>query len=97
MQEYKKNTEKCNHTFQGHIVLVEIVTFSNREILLPLTVASKMRGAPSPKMSLSSELNCTKTKHTHTKINNVVETADFLVLSLCCTETVNSLTNPVAF
>lgn len=39
--------------------------FSNREILLPLTAASRMSGAPRPKMSLSSGLNCTKAK-THT-------------------------------
>lgn len=48
------------------------VTFSNREILLPLTVASRMSGGPRPKMSLSSGLNCTKAK-THTTINTHVQ------------------------
>lgn len=38
-----------------------VATFSNREILLVLTVGSKMRGAPRPKMSLRRGLNCNKT------------------------------------
>lgn len=43
----------------------EAVTFSNREILLLLTAASRMRGGPRPKMSLSSGLNCTKRRNAH--------------------------------
>lgn len=35
-------------------------TFSNLEILLPLTAVSRMIGGPRPNISLSRELNCEK-------------------------------------